>query len=143
MPVLDARIGFSGFQASPEKRSIWAGLPKGYIWPFETLLFPSKLKGNHHLQCNVQVYNVRIPVGLGQIGPQDLVFASIYQGSIFGMHFRPTAIWVWVKIQSSGMGPQLFFVHLGCLLLATASSALGRAGRPFQQQPSLAGFPEG
>ena len=39
------------------------GSLKDTFCQFETWLFSTKTKGNHHLQGNVQVYNVRIPVG--------------------------------------------------------------------------------
>ena len=38
------------------------GSLKDTFCPFETWLFPPEINGNHHLQGNVRVYNVRIPV---------------------------------------------------------------------------------
>ena len=41
---------------------MYTGLLKRYILqPFDTCGFSTKLEGNHHLQGNVQLYNVRIP----------------------------------------------------------------------------------
>ena len=37
------------------------------LQPFETCGLFIKIKGNHHLQGNVQVYNVRIPVKAHEI----------------------------------------------------------------------------
>ena len=46
-----------------KNRSYMAGLLKRYVLqPFETWL-STKIKGKHHVQGNVQVYNVRIPDG--------------------------------------------------------------------------------
>ena len=44
---------------------IEAGLLKRYILPLKHGFFNTKIKGNHHSQANVQVYNVRIPVEAG------------------------------------------------------------------------------
>ena len=41
---------------------------------FDSLLFSTTIKGNHHLQGNVQVYNVRIPVVLSSF----VFFVCIY-----------------------------------------------------------------
>ena len=40
------------------------GSSKDTFCSFETWAFSTKIKGNHHLQGNVQLYNVRIPVCL-------------------------------------------------------------------------------
>ena len=37
------------------------GSLKDTCCPVETWLFPPKIKGHHHLQGNVQVYDIRIP----------------------------------------------------------------------------------
>ena len=39
------------------------------------MAFPTKMKGNHHLQGEVQVYNVRIPVSVGLYCHPELGFA--------------------------------------------------------------------
>ena len=41
------------------------GSLKDTLCPFETWQFSTKIKGNHHLQGNVQVYDVRIPALAG------------------------------------------------------------------------------
>ena len=77
-----------GLQTSPGNRCpFWlACLKINYmLQPFETWFAFSKMKGNHHLQGNVQVYNVRIPFWLAcyQIEGDPLFrlfFCSIYQG---------------------------------------------------------------
>ena len=40
---------------------LYSGLLKRYMLPISNMAFSTKIKGNHHLQGNVQVYNVRIP----------------------------------------------------------------------------------
>ena len=40
---------------------IYTGLLKRYILPNRNMAFSTKMRGNHHLQGNVQVYNLRIP----------------------------------------------------------------------------------
>ena len=50
------------FQVVWTSEMIIQGSLKDTFWPFETWLFPPTKKGNHYLQRNVLVYNVRIPV---------------------------------------------------------------------------------
>ena len=53
------------------------GFLKDTFCPFETWLFhvfSTKIKGSHHLQGNVQVYNVSIPEQAGKLEN----FAAIY-----------------------------------------------------------------
>ena len=58
-----AGVGFGWHWWGGTWKSNFPGLLKGCILqPFETCCFSTKIKGNHHLQDNVQVYNARIPV---------------------------------------------------------------------------------
>ena len=51
-------------RARGEEIHPWTGLLKRCILPIWNMAFSTKIKGNHHLQGNVQVYNVSIPFGV-------------------------------------------------------------------------------
>ena len=60
--LVAAYVGFCVCKA-PFAAGFWSRAPeqKFILQPVETWLFSTKIKGNHHLQGNVQVYNGRIP----------------------------------------------------------------------------------
>ena len=95
-----------GLRAATAGRKTWAeklapkqGSFKDTVCPFETCcFFNTKTKGNHHLQGNAQVYNVRIPAK----GPFGLDK---------GKHFlavpppnQANKLWEWLKTNGTTLG---------------------------------------